>query len=104
MLIVTGSVQSRPETIVEVLALSVEHVRRSRAEPGCLMHSVHQDVEDPMRVVFVEQWEDKAALRAHLDAMRVAREAAGPPTDPGVPVLSSEIQQYEISTVGKVGS
>ena len=66
MLIVTGSVQSRPETIVEVLALSVEHVRRSRTEPGCLMHSVHQDVEDPMRVVFVEHWEDKAALATHF--------------------------------------
>ena len=66
MLIVTGSVQSRPDTIVEVLALSVEHVRRSRTEPGCLMHSVHQDVEDPMRVVFVEHWADKAVLATHF--------------------------------------
>ena len=66
MLIVTGSVQSRPEAIDEVLALSLEHVRRSRAEPGCLLHSVHQDVEDSLRVVFVEHWEDKAALAAHF--------------------------------------
>jgi len=66
MLIVTGSVRSRPGSLDEVLALSLEHVRRSRAEPGCLLHRVHQDVEDPMHVVFVEHWEDRAALAAHF--------------------------------------
>jgi len=30
------------------------------------MHSVHQDVEDSLRVVFVEHWEDKAALATHF--------------------------------------
>ena len=44
----------------------LEHVRRSRSEPGCRLHSVHQDVEDPMRVVFLEHWEDEAALAAHF--------------------------------------
>lgn len=66
MLIVTGSVQARPDSIDEVLVQSLEHVRRSRTEPGCLLHSVHRDVEDPLRVVFVEQWEDADALRAHF--------------------------------------
>ena len=36
-----------------------EHVRRSRTEPGCLLHSVHQNVEDPSVVVFLEHWEDR---------------------------------------------
>ena len=62
----TGSVQARPEALDEVLRRSVEHVRRSRLEPGCLLHSVHQDVEDANRVVFVEHWEDMAALLAHF--------------------------------------
>jgi quinol monooxygenase YgiN len=66
VLIVTGSVQARPETIERVLAISLEHVRRSRQEPGCLLHSVHRDVEDPMRVVFLEQWSDADALHAHF--------------------------------------
>ena len=43
-----------PETLPEVLRLSLEHVNRSRLEPGCLLHSVHRDVEDPNRVVFLE--------------------------------------------------
>lgn len=66
MIIVTGSVQARPDRLDEVLALSLEHVHRSRAEPGCLLHTVHQDVEDPLRVVFVEHWLDGDALSTHF--------------------------------------
>ena len=66
MVIVTGSVQARPDGLADVLALSLEHVHRSRLEPGCLLHTVHQDVEDPNRVVFVEHWADLDALRTHF--------------------------------------
>lgn len=67
MLIVTGSVHARPENIERALALSLEHVRRSRREAGCLLHSVHRDVEDPLRIVFFEQWGDADVLRAHFE-------------------------------------
>lgn len=66
MLIVTGSAQARPSTLDRALALSLDHVHRSRAEPGCLLHSVHQDVEDPNRLVFLEHWADHDALAAHF--------------------------------------
>ena len=66
MILVTGSVKARPETLPEVLRLSLEHVRRSRLEPGCLLHSVHYDVEDSTRLVFVEHWADRDALLAHF--------------------------------------
>jgi quinol monooxygenase YgiN len=63
---VTGSLVARPEHIDELLHLSLEHVRRSRTEPGCIAHAVHRDVEDPLRLVFVEEWADRAALLAHF--------------------------------------
>jgi quinol monooxygenase YgiN len=66
VLIVTGSIEARPDTLDRVLELSLEHVRRSRAEPGCLLHSVHRDVENPLRLVFLEHWADADALRAHF--------------------------------------
>jgi quinol monooxygenase YgiN len=66
MIIVTGSVQARPDELDAVLALSLEHVHRSRTEPGCLLHTVHQDVEEHHRVVFVEHWADLDALRRHF--------------------------------------
>ena len=66
MIIVTGSVRARPETHDEVLRLSLEHVHRSRLEPGCLLHSVHHDVEDANRLVFLEHWVDRDALMTHF--------------------------------------
>jgi quinol monooxygenase YgiN len=66
MIIVTGSVRARPEARAEVVRLSLEHVARSRLEPGCLLHSVHHDVEDPNRIVFLEHWADRDALTTHF--------------------------------------
>jgi VCBS repeat-containing protein len=68
MIVVTGSVTAKPDTFDEVRRLSLEHVHRSRTEPGCLLHSVHQNVEDPNVVVFVEHWEDGDALTAAIVA------------------------------------
>lgn len=66
MVIVTGSIQARPDTLDELVRVSLEHVHRSRAEPGCVSHDVHRDIEDPLRLVFVERWVDRAALLAHF--------------------------------------
>lgn len=66
MVIVLGSATLQPGRLDEALALSQEHVERSRAESGCLAHAVHQDTEDAHRLVFVERWVDRAALKAHF--------------------------------------
>jgi hypothetical protein len=51
MILVTGSVMARRETFDEVRRLSLEHVHRSRAEPGCMSHAVHVDCDNPLRLV-----------------------------------------------------
>jgi quinol monooxygenase YgiN len=66
MIVVTGSVAVRPETFEEARRLSLEHVHRSRQEPGCISHAVHVDCENPLTLVFFEQWADRAALTAHF--------------------------------------
>jgi len=66
MVIVTGSILAKTDTLNELLAMSLEHVRRSRSEPGCLAHAVHKDAENPLRLVFVEEWSDRKALAAHF--------------------------------------
>ena len=66
MIIVTGLVKVRADALDRALEISLEHVCRSRTEPGCLAHSVHQDVEDPLTLFFFEQWEDDAAVTAHF--------------------------------------
>lgn len=66
MIIVTGTVLATADTLAEMLRISLEHVRRSRAEPGCLAHRVYQSAEDPHRLFFYEQWADQAAIDAHF--------------------------------------
>lgn len=66
MIIVTGSITAREGRFEEALALSREHVARSRAEPGCISHAVHLDAEHPRRLVFFEEWADMAALQEHF--------------------------------------
>ena len=73
MIIVTGSVRTKPETEAELIALCREHCARSRAEDGCLAHNIHADCDDPARLVFVEYWRDLAALEAHF-ALKDSRE------------------------------
>jgi len=86
VVIVTGSVEARVDTFDRVLELSLAHVRRSRTEPGCMVHSVLRDVEQPLRLVFLEQWVDTDALRAHFGVpasgafvAQLAALAASPP-------------------------
>jgi quinol monooxygenase YgiN len=66
MIVVTGSVTARQDTFEEARRLSFEHVHRSRSEPGCISHAVHIDCENPLRLVFIEQWADRAALAVHF--------------------------------------
>jgi quinol monooxygenase YgiN len=66
MIVVTGSVTARADSFDEVRRLSLEHVHRSRLEPGCISHAVHVDCENPLRLVFFEQWADRAALLNHF--------------------------------------
>ena len=66
MIVVTGSVTAREDSFDQVRQLSLEHVLRSRQEPGCISYAVHVDCEDPVRLVFIEQWADRAALLAHF--------------------------------------
>ena len=66
MILITGHVILTPEHRERMVALGAEHSARSRSEPGCLAHRCHVDVEQPDRLVFVEEWADIAAVRAHF--------------------------------------
>ena len=86
MLVVTGTVTAKPETFEALREAALAHVHRSRAEPGCLKHSVHVDAEDPLRLFFYEEWADRAALDVHfaqagsLAFMEAVRELAAKST------------------------
>lgn len=48
-----------------VAALLPEHVRLTRAEPGCLRFEVWRSHADPCRFAVTERFRDRAAFEAH---------------------------------------
>lgn len=68
MILVTGSILAREETFDDVRRACLDHVARSRTEPGCISHDVHVDCENPLRLFFFEKWADEPALRTHFAA------------------------------------
>ncbi|MEM7412169.1 MAG: putative quinol monooxygenase [Myxococcota bacterium] len=90
MILVLGSVVVQEGQMPAALEESRAHVARSRAEPGCLTHDVYQDPDDPRRLVFVEQWSDRAALAQHFQVpasrefVRALRALAAEPTSMSV--------------------
>jgi quinol monooxygenase YgiN len=87
MVIVWGSIEAIADKLEDVVQLSLEHVHRSRNEPGCISHSVQADLENQNRLIFFEEWEDMAALQTHFEVAEsgnfvssVSRLAVGPPS------------------------
>jgi len=66
MIIVWGSMTAKANKLDALLKISLEHVHRSRNEPGCVLHSVQIDAENMNRIVFYEEWQDMNALQTHF--------------------------------------
>jgi quinol monooxygenase YgiN len=99
VIIVAGHFVVDPSQREEFLRSRADVMRISRSEPGCITYAFSPDPLDPGRVLLFERWESKAALAGHLAALRQRPRPQG-----GVEVLESEVQQYEISAAGPVGS
>ncbi len=99
MIIITGSITARGDTYAEIEALSLEHVRRSRLEPGCVSHGVHRDVENPLRLVFFERWLDRSAVDAHF-AVAASGAFVSRASELADPASPPSIEIFEVATAG----
>jgi quinol monooxygenase YgiN len=75
MIVVTGAILARPETVDELKRLSLEHTRRSRTEPGSISHDVHVNCENPLRIAFTERWADAVQFKDLLLGQRMLTSA-----------------------------
>lgn len=60
-----GYLEVPPDRIAAVRAALPEHIRLTRAEPGCLRFEVTQSTDDPTRFVVSEIFADQPAFEAH---------------------------------------
>jgi quinol monooxygenase YgiN len=95
MIIVTGHAIAREGADEAMQKLAVEHVLRSRTELGCVSHEVSRDVQQPERFVFLERWQDMAALHAHFQ-VEASRQFAKSMTQLSDGKLEMAIYQSEV--------
>lgn len=71
-IVVTAILAVQPDKVEEVKRYLTETVLPpTHEEEGCIAYTLHQDVEDPTRLVFVEKWASKEALDAHMQSPHV---------------------------------
>jgi quinol monooxygenase YgiN len=56
----------------DVLALAQPLMAATRKEAGCVSYTLFDDPGDPQRLVFVEEWLSKEALKQHLATPHIA--------------------------------
>ncbi len=66
MIIITATVRIRAGHYDEAIAFARRHVAASRLEEGCLSHRFFEDPEHDRTLVFLEEWQDQAAIDRHF--------------------------------------
>ena len=64
--VVVGSFKAQPGKEDEGLEAFKALVAPTHAEDGCILYALHQGSDDPSRLAFIERWESREALDAHL--------------------------------------
>jgi quinol monooxygenase YgiN len=94
--IVQGVFVVEPAERDQFIEGSIEGMRASRAEAGCLEYVFAADPLDPARVVLSERWESMDLLREHLKGQRSRPATDRPKTQ------SVEIVLYDVASSTKL--
>lgn len=62
---VVARIVARPASVDVVRDGLVSLLEPTRAEPGCILYELMQNVSDPTDFTFYEEWTDEASLNAH---------------------------------------
>lgn len=69
MIKVTARDFIKAECVEEFLAITKELVEKTnKLDAGCVKYELCRDVNDPLRFVMLEEWEDQQSLDAHMKA------------------------------------
>ena len=68
MIYVVATLTVKPEMRTEFIAAATACIKETRKEPGNIAYDLHESVTDPVKMVFVEQWENEQALVPHRAA------------------------------------
>jgi quinol monooxygenase YgiN len=90
---VVARIIARPDKVVELRLLLAGLIEPTRKEAGCISYELLQNNQDPTDLTFVEEWENDAALDAHLATEHI-REALA--KVPDLVAAEPDIRRYSL--------
>ncbi|MGJ8583258.1 MAG: putative quinol monooxygenase [Marinosulfonomonas sp.] len=72
-IVITGTLTCTPQDLEMVQVEVAEHVRLTRAEPGCISFSIDPSETDPCIFIVRERFVDQAAFDAHTARTRASQ-------------------------------
>lgn len=99
MLIIAGTIDVDPDQMDDFLRASIDMMRATHEEPGCLAYSFTVDQLVLGRIQLFEKWESNEDLAAHFEAphMAVFQQRTGALT-----IMARDILKYQIASEGPV--
>jgi len=68
---VVAHLSALPNKIEETKALLLSVLAPTRKETGCIRYELHQNNANPQDLTFIEEWDNDAALDAHLQTPHI---------------------------------
>jgi len=97
MIVIAGRTRLHASEVDGAIRAGSAMAKTSRGEPGCIDYRFSIDIDDPLVVQVLEQWESAAALEAHFATPHfqafsevILRAVDGP----------AEFTRYEVSSSG----
>ena len=99
MILIAGSIRLDPARVEEALEAGWPHIQAAREQRGCLAYRWSLEPREPGRVEVFEQWEDEAALSAHLEGPHYRNMLS---TLGAHGLLSADVAKYRVDAHGPV--
>ncbi len=69
-IVVVATITARPGAEAALAGELSAQVAPTRLEAGCLRYDLHRDPANPATLVFLETWENRENLKAHMNTPR----------------------------------
>ena len=65
MVVVLARLLVKQERQADFVARAQEVIAATREEKGCISYTLYKSTENPLELIYVEEWESRADLEAH---------------------------------------
>ena len=73
---VVAIAETSPDRAEELKSVCLGLIEPTRKEQGCISYELYQDVTNPGRFTFIENWESRELLEVHLGSPHLKAAAA----------------------------